>query len=89
VGRRQFGAMREQARVTDAFFEPLPDDELDARNDLTPKILFFCRKVISMTEKEKDVLIRQYAAGEITWTSPREKPGPSGSDPGIVETARS
>lgn len=28
--RRQFGAMHGQTRVTDAFFEPLPDDELDA-----------------------------------------------------------
>jgi prevent-host-death family protein len=27
VGRR-FGAMRGRARVTNAFFEPLPDDEL-------------------------------------------------------------
>jgi antitoxin (DNA-binding transcriptional repressor) of toxin-antitoxin stability system len=26
---RQFGAMQGQARVSDAFFEPLPDDELD------------------------------------------------------------
>lgn len=28
--RRQFGAMRGQARVTRAFFEALPDDELTA-----------------------------------------------------------
>lgn len=27
---RRFGAYRELGRVTDAFFEPLPDDELDA-----------------------------------------------------------
>ena len=27
--RRQFGAMRGRARVTRAFFEPLPSDELD------------------------------------------------------------
>jgi prevent-host-death family protein len=27
---RQFGVMRGKARVTDAFFEPLPDEELDA-----------------------------------------------------------
>jgi len=26
---RRFGAMRGRARVTDAFFEPLPPDELD------------------------------------------------------------
>lgn len=26
---RKFGAMRGKARVTDAFFEALPDDELD------------------------------------------------------------
>ena len=29
VGRR-FGAMRGRAKVTAAFFEPLPDDELDS-----------------------------------------------------------
>ena len=28
--QRRFGAMRGQAGVTDAFFEPLPNDELDA-----------------------------------------------------------
>jgi len=28
--RREFGAMRGRARVTDAFFEPLPPDELAA-----------------------------------------------------------
>jgi prevent-host-death family protein len=28
--QRRFGAMRGQARVTRAFFEPLPSDELDA-----------------------------------------------------------
>ena len=28
--RRRFGAMRGRARVTNAFFEPLPHDELDA-----------------------------------------------------------
>jgi len=28
VPRRQFGAMKGRARVTGAFFEPLPDDEL-------------------------------------------------------------
>jgi prevent-host-death family protein len=28
--RRQFGAMRGRARVTRAFFEPLPPEELDA-----------------------------------------------------------
>jgi prevent-host-death family protein len=27
---RKFGALRGQATVTDAFFEPLPDDELEA-----------------------------------------------------------
>ena len=27
--RRQFGAMRGRARVTPAFFDPLPSDELD------------------------------------------------------------
>jgi antitoxin (DNA-binding transcriptional repressor) of toxin-antitoxin stability system len=27
--RRRFGAMRGRARVTSAFFEPLPPDELD------------------------------------------------------------
>lgn len=27
---RQFGAMRGRARVTDTFFEPLPEEELDA-----------------------------------------------------------
>ena len=27
---RQFGAMRGRARVTEAFFEPLPPEELDA-----------------------------------------------------------
>ena len=26
--KRRFGSMRGQLRVTDAFFEPLPDDEL-------------------------------------------------------------
>jgi prevent-host-death family protein len=31
VGRR-FGAMRGRARVTDAFFAPLPPEELDAWN---------------------------------------------------------
>ena len=31
VGRR-FGAMKGKARVDDAFFEPLPDDELEAWN---------------------------------------------------------
>ncbi len=30
VGRRQFGAMRGRARVDEAFFEPLPEDELSA-----------------------------------------------------------
>ena len=29
VARREFGAMRGRARVTRAFFEPLPADELD------------------------------------------------------------
>jgi prevent-host-death family protein len=29
VPRRRFGAMRGRARVTAAFFEPLPPDELD------------------------------------------------------------
>jgi len=29
---RSFGAMRGRAKVTAAFFEPLPDDELDAWN---------------------------------------------------------
>jgi prevent-host-death family protein len=29
--RRRFGTMRGRARVTDAFFEPLPREELDAR----------------------------------------------------------
>jgi antitoxin (DNA-binding transcriptional repressor) of toxin-antitoxin stability system len=29
VGRK-FGALKGRATVTDAFFEPLPDDELDA-----------------------------------------------------------
>ena len=28
-GRRAFGAMRGRATVGDAFFEPLPDDELE------------------------------------------------------------
>lgn len=28
IGRRQFGAMRGQARVDEAFFEPLPEEEL-------------------------------------------------------------
>lgn len=28
--RRRFGALRGRARVTEAFFEPLPADELDA-----------------------------------------------------------
>ncbi len=28
--RRQFGAMKGRAATTDAFFEPLPEDELDA-----------------------------------------------------------
>ena len=28
VGKRQFGALAGHVRVTDAFFEPLPDDEL-------------------------------------------------------------
>lgn len=28
--QRRFGAMQGQARVDDAFFEPLPDDELHA-----------------------------------------------------------
>ena len=28
-GRRVFGAMRGRATVGDAFFEPLPDDELE------------------------------------------------------------
>ncbi|MDT4332762.1 type II toxin-antitoxin system Phd/YefM family antitoxin [Methylomonas sp. MED-D] len=28
--QRRFGAMKGQAPVTEAFFEPLPDDELDA-----------------------------------------------------------
>ncbi|WNB75904.1 type II toxin-antitoxin system Phd/YefM family antitoxin [Methylomonas koyamae] len=28
--QRRFGAMKGQARVDDAFFDPLPDDELDA-----------------------------------------------------------
>ena len=27
-GKRQFGAMKGRIRITDAFFEPLPDDEL-------------------------------------------------------------
>ncbi|MBI5508764.1 MAG: type II toxin-antitoxin system prevent-host-death family antitoxin [Deltaproteobacteria bacterium] len=30
VSGRQFGSMRGLARVTDAFFEPLPPEELDA-----------------------------------------------------------
>ena len=30
-GERQFGAMRGKAMVTNAFFEPLPEDELRAR----------------------------------------------------------
>ena len=29
-GKRVFGAMRGRARVTAAFFEPLPSDEIDA-----------------------------------------------------------
>jgi antitoxin (DNA-binding transcriptional repressor) of toxin-antitoxin stability system len=29
VPRRHFGAMRGRAKVAAAFFEPLPDDELD------------------------------------------------------------
>ena len=28
TGKRQFGAMKGQIRITDAFFEPLPEDEL-------------------------------------------------------------
>jgi antitoxin (DNA-binding transcriptional repressor) of toxin-antitoxin stability system len=30
ASKRRFGAMRGQARVDDAFFEPLPEDELKA-----------------------------------------------------------
>ena len=30
VPHRRFGALRGRARVTEAFFEPLPADELDA-----------------------------------------------------------
>jgi antitoxin (DNA-binding transcriptional repressor) of toxin-antitoxin stability system len=30
--RRRFGAMRGRAKVTSAFFEPLPSDELDRWN---------------------------------------------------------
>ena len=30
-GKRQFGAMKEKIRITDAFFEPLPDEELNRR----------------------------------------------------------
>lgn len=34
--RRKFGAMKGKARVTGAFFEPLPDEELDAWEDRGP-----------------------------------------------------
>lgn len=30
AGGRRFGAMKGKARTTDAFFEPLPEDELSA-----------------------------------------------------------
>ena len=28
MGKRQFGAMKGQIKITDAFFEPLPEEEL-------------------------------------------------------------